>query len=87
MNFKTAQLIRAEYHNSTIRQKQLAQKYNATQCQISKIVNNLAFNPPNPKAVHVPEVRAGGDLHMMVLWVKTEDIAKVRSYDHTRWHR
>lgn len=87
MNFKIAQEIRLEYHNTTIRQKALAEKYNATQGQISKIINNQLFNPPRPKQVHVAKMRGEGDLHMMVVWVKPEDIVKVRALDHTRWWR
>ena len=82
MNFKTAQLIRSEYHNTTIRQVELAKKYNCCQRAISEIVNNKRWLPkvtrPSPKD------RYEMKLEMITLWVKKDDVPTVMSYDKTR---
>ena len=83
MNLKTADLIRAEYHSTTIRQKELAEKYNTCQRTVSTIVNNKSWMPKVPRPR--PTDRHGEKLEMMIVWVKKEDIAKVMAHDKTRW--
>ncbi len=82
MNFKTAELIRSEYHNTTIRQKELAEKYNCGHRAISEIVNNKRWNPkvarPSPKD------RYDMKLVMVNLWCTQDDLRTVMSYDKTR---
>ena len=82
MNFKTAELIRSEYHNTTIRQIELAKKYSCCQRAVSEIVNNKRWLPkvtrPNPKD------RYDMKLVMVHLWCTQDDLRTVMSYDKTR---
>lgn len=82
MNFRTAELIRSEYQNTTIRQVALAKKYSTSQRTVSMIVNNKSFMPkevrPDTKMLYQMK------LQKVILWVKPEDLAAVKSYDLTR---
>ena len=82
MNFITAEIIREEYQNTTIRQYELAKKYDTSQRAVSMIVNNKSFNPvevrPDPKR------RYQMKLQKVILWVKPEDLPVVKAYDLTR---
>jgi len=82
MNFRTAELIREEYQNTNIRQFELAKKYDTSQRTVSMIVNNKAFNPKEVR----PDTRMlyQMKLQKVILWVKPEDLATVKSYDLTR---
>ena len=82
MNFKTAELIRSEYHNTEIRQIDLAKKYDCGQRAVSEIVNNKRFLPK----VHRPSAKDRYDmkLEMLIVWVKKDDVPTIMSYDKTR---
>ena len=82
MNFRTAEIHREEYQNTTIRQVELAKKYNTSQRTVSMIVNNKSFMPkevrPDTKMLYRMK------LQKVILWVKPEDLAAVKAYDLTR---
>ena len=82
MNFRTAEILREEYQNTTIRQVELAKKYNTSQRTVSMIVNNKSFMPkevrPDTKMLYRLK------LQKVILWVKPEDLAAVKAYDLTR---
>ena len=82
MNFKTAELIRSEYHNTTNRQVDLAKKYNCGQRAVSEIVNNKRWKPKVAK----PDVKDRFDMKLVMvnLWCAQDDLHRVMSYDKTR---
>ena len=82
MNFKTAELIRSEYHNTTIRQVDLAKKYNCDQRAVSEIVNNKRWNQKVSRPS--PGDRYEMKLVMVTLWCTQDDLRTVMSYDKTR---
>lgn len=82
VNFRTAELIRAEYHNTDVRQVDLAKKYDCGQRAISEIVNNKRFLPKVQRPT--PKDRYDMQLKMLIVWVRSEDVPTVMSYDKTR---
>ena len=82
MTLEKAAQIRSEYQNTTIKQFELAKKYDTSQRTVSMIVNNKSFNRavtrPNSKVLYRMQ------LQMVTLWVEPKDLPAVMAYDKTR---